>query len=116
MYRVCLKAFREVHLQRKKEACPLGLAPTSSTTATLAMGDAISIALLETRGFSENDFALSHPGGTLGRRLLLRVDDIMHTGEGIPKVFENSTLNDALVEMSAKGLGVTTVVNKNNNV
>ncbi len=100
----------------EKEACPLGLAPTSSTTATLAMGDAISIALLETRGFNENDFALSHPGGILGRRLLLRVDDIMHTGEEIPKVFENSTLNDALVEMSAKGLGVTTVVNKNNNV
>ena len=100
----------------EKEACPLGLAPTSSTTATLAMGDAISIALLETRGFNENDFALSHPGGTLGRRLLLRVDDIMHTGEGIPKVFENSTLNDTLVEMSAKGLGVTTVINKNNNV
>ena len=98
----------------EKEACPLGLAPTSSTTATLAMGDAISIALLETRGFNENDFALSHPGGILGRRLLLRVDDIMHTGEEIPKVFENSTLNDALVEMSAKGLGVTTVVNKNN--
>jgi arabinose-5-phosphate isomerase len=100
----------------EKEACPLGLAPTSNTTATLAMGDAISIALLETRGFNENDFALSHPGGILGRRLLLRVDDIMHTGEEIPKVFENSTLNDALVEMSAKGLGVTTVVNKNNNV
>ena len=96
----------------KKEACPLGLAPTSSTTATLAMGDAIAIALLESRGFSENDFALSHPGGTLGRRLLLRVNDIMHTGEEIPKVNESATLGEALVEMSKKGLGVTTIVNK----
>ena len=94
----------------KKEACPLGLAPTSSTTATLAMGDAIAIALLESRGFSEDDFALSHPGGTLGRRLLLRVDDIMHTGEEIPKVDESATLSEALVEMSKKGLGVTTIV------
>ena len=89
----------------KKEACPLGLAPTSSTTATLAMGDAIAIALLESRGFSEDDFALSHPGGTLGRRLLLRVDDIMHTGEEIPKVNESATLSEALVEMSKKVLG-----------
>ena len=96
----------------KKEACPLGLAPTSSTTATLAMGDAIAIALLESRGFSEDDFALSHPGGTLGRRLLLRVDDIMHTGEEIPRVNENASLSEALVEMSEKGLGVTTIVNK----
>ena len=98
----------------KKESCPLGLAPTSSTTATLAMGDAMAIALLESRGFSENDFALSHPGGTLGRRLLLRVDDIMHTGKEIPKVVENATLSEALVEMSEKGLGVTTIVNKDN--
>ena len=98
----------------KKEACPLGLAPTSSTTATLAMGDAMAIALLESRGFSENDFALSHPGGTLGRRLLLRVDDIMHTGKEIPKVVENATLSEALVEMSEKGLGVTTIVNIDN--
>ena len=96
----------------QKEACPLGLAPTSSTTAALAMGDAIAIALLEVRGFSENDFALSHPGGTLGRRLLLRVNDIMHTGEDIPKVTENATLSEALIEMSKKGLGVTSIVNK----
>lgn len=95
----------------KKEACPLGLAPTSSTTAALAMGDAIAIALLEVRGFSEDDFALSHPGGTLGRRLLLRVEDIMHTDKDIPKVSENATLSDALAEMSKKGLGVTTIVN-----
>ena len=92
----------------EKEACPLGLAPTSSTTATLAMGDALSIALLEKRGFNEDDFALSHPGGALGKRLLLRVDDIMHTENEIPKVLENATLGEALIEMSAKGLGVTT--------
>ena len=100
----------------KKEACPLGLAPTSSTTATLAMGDAIAIALLEVRGFSEDDFALSHPGGTLGRRLLLRVEDIMHTGKDIPKVSETATLSEALVEMSEKGLGVTMVVDNDNTI
>ncbi|MEC7875804.1 MAG: KpsF/GutQ family sugar-phosphate isomerase [Pseudomonadota bacterium] len=100
----------------KKEACPLGLAPTSSTTAALAMGDAIAIALLEVRGFSEDDFALSHPGGTLGRRLLLRVDDIMHTGEDIPKFNENATLGEALIEMSKKGLGVTSIVNNDGTV
>lgn len=99
-----------------KEACPLGLAPTASTTATLAMGDAIAIALLEARGFSEDDFALSHPGGTLGRRLLLHVSDIMHTGKDIPKVSENVLLGEALIEMSQKGLGITTVVNKSDNV
>jgi arabinose-5-phosphate isomerase len=93
-----------------KEACPLGLAPTASTTATLAMGDAIAIALLEARGFSENDFALSHPGGTLGRRLLIHVSDIMHTENEIPKVSENALLSDALLEMTHKGLGVTTIV------
>jgi len=98
----------------ENEACPLGLAPTSSTTAALAMGDAISIALLEKRGFDEDDFALSHPGGTLGKRLLLRVDDIMHIENEIPKVLQDATLGDALIEMSAKGLGVTAIVNKNN--
>ncbi|MFT5395702.1 MAG: arabinose-5-phosphate isomerase [Gammaproteobacteria bacterium] len=99
-----------------KEACPLGLAPTSSTTATLAMGDAISIALLEARGFNENDFALSHPGGTLGRRLLLHVSDIMHTDDEIPKVSESALLSDALIEMTQKGLGVTTIVDGNDNI
>jgi len=99
-----------------KEACPLGLAPTASTTATLAMGDAISIALLEARGFNEDDFALSHPGGTLGRRLLLHVNDIMHTGDEIPKVSDTAMLSDALVEMSQKGLGITTIVDKDDNV
>jgi arabinose-5-phosphate isomerase len=100
----------------KKEACPLGLAPTASTTATLAMGDAIAIALLEARGFNEDDFARSHPGGTLGRRLLLHVSEIMHTGDGIPKVPKDALLSEALIEMSQKGLGITTVVDDDENV
>ncbi len=95
------------------EACPLGLAPTSSTTVTLVTGDAIAIALLEARGFSAEDFAFSHPGGALGRKLLLKVVDIMHTGASVPKVQESVFLSDALLEMSAKGLGMTTVVDKN---
>jgi arabinose-5-phosphate isomerase len=93
------------------EACPLGLAPTSSTTATLVMGDALAVALLEARGFSAEDFAFSHPGGSLGRRLLLRVSDIMHSGDAIPKVFEDVSLSTALLEITRKGLGMTTVVN-----
>lgn len=92
------------------EACPLGLAPTSSTTATLVMGDALAVALLEARGFSAEDFAFSHPGGTLGRRLLLRVSDIMHTGDRIPRVSPQTTLGGALLEVSQKGLGMTTIV------
>lgn len=93
-----------------QEACPLGLAPTSSTTATLAMGDALAVAMLEARGFTAEDFARSHPGGRLGRRLLLLIRDIMHTGTTIPKVQENALLKEALVEMSRKGLGMTAVV------
>lgn len=92
-----------------KEACPLGLAPTSSTTAALAMGDALAVALLESRGFSKNDFARSHPGGMLGRRLLLRVFDIMHTGEEIPRVGPRTALRDVLIIMSEKGLGTAVV-------
>ena len=92
------------------EACPLGLAPTSSTTATLVMGDALAVALLEARGFSAEDFAFSHPGGSLGRRLLLRVSDIMHTGDRIPVVSESTPLSGALLEISRKGLGMTTIV------
>ncbi len=92
------------------EACPLGLAPTSSTTATLAMGDALAVAVLEARGFTEQDFALSHPGGNLGRRLLLRVSDIMHTGGAIPLVEAGSTLKETLLEMTAKGLGMAGVI------
>ena len=94
------------------EACPLGLAPTSSTTATLVMGDALAVALLEARGFSAEDFAFSHPGGSLGRRLLLRVSDIMHTGDRIPVVSESTPLSGALLEISRKGLGMTTVVDE----
>lgn len=96
------------------EACPLGLAPTSSTTATLVMGDAIAVALLNARGFTADDFALSHPGGSLGKRLLLRLNDIMHQGERLPVVSESALIKDALVEMSLKGLGMTAVVNKQN--
>ncbi len=98
----------------EKEACPLGLAPTASTTAALVMGDALAISLLERRGFTAEDFALSHPGGILGRRLLLRVDDIMHTGNAIPKVDLNAFLKAALVEMTQKKLGMTTIVNQQN--
>ena len=95
----------------EKEACPLGLAPTSSTTVALVLGDALAIALLDARGFTEEDFALSHPGGSLGRRLLLHVTDIMHTGEEIPKVTEDASLRDALLEITQKGLGMTAIVN-----
>ena len=93
-----------------KEACPLGLAPTASTTAALAMGDAIAIALLEARGFGAEDFARSHPGGRLGRRLLLRVKDLMHRGERMPVVGPDTPLSDALLEMTAKSLGMTSIL------
>ena len=94
----------------KQEACPLGLAPTSSTTATLVMGDALAVSLLEARGFTAEDFARSHPGGRLGRRLLLLVKDIMHTGDEIPRVGQDARLSEALVEMTNKGMGMTAVV------
>ncbi len=97
----------------EKEACPLGLAPTASTTATLAMGDALAVALLETRGFTAEDFALSHPGGALGRRLLLHVREVMHRGERLPVVRLGAPLRDALVEITQKGLGVTAVIDAN---
>jgi arabinose-5-phosphate isomerase len=93
-----------------KEACPLGLAPTSSTTASLAMGDALAVAVLQARGFTEEDFALSHPGGNLGRRLLLRVSDIMHTGDGIPLVNPEFSLKQTLMEMTNKSLGMAGVI------
>ncbi|MFA5939104.1 MAG: KpsF/GutQ family sugar-phosphate isomerase [Sinimarinibacterium sp.] len=92
------------------EACPLNLAPTASTTATLAMGDALAVALLEARGFTPEDFAMSHPGGSLGRRLLLKIRDVMHTGERLPTVPADATLSAALLEMTRKGLGMTAVV------
>jgi arabinose-5-phosphate isomerase len=97
-----------------KEACPMGLAPTSSTTASLAMGDALAIAVLQARGFTEEDFALSHPGGNLGRRLLLRVSDIMHSGDAIPLVPVSSSLSDTLLEMTKKGLGMAGVIDPEN--
>lgn len=96
----------------EKEACPLGLAPTSSTTAALVMGDALAMTLLHKRGFTEQDFAISHPGGTLGRRLLLRVDEIMHRESNVPIVSHQEPLKNALMEMSQKKLGMTTVVNE----
>ncbi|MGF1716255.1 KpsF/GutQ family sugar-phosphate isomerase [Photobacterium chitinilyticum] len=105
----------QTHLQITvaQEACPLNLAPTSSTTATLAMGDALAIALMEARGFTADDFALSHPGGALGRKLLLRIADVMHTGEMLPIVTEQATIKDALLEVSRKGLGMTAIIDNN---
>ncbi|MZR62502.1 KpsF/GutQ family sugar-phosphate isomerase [Alcanivorax sp. DP30] len=106
-----LAQLSDVHLTVAvdEEACPHNLAPTSSTTAALAMGDALAIALLEARGFTPEDFALSHPGGSLGRRLLLKVDDIMHSGDALPAVTTNTSVSDALLEMTRKGLGMTAV-------
>ena len=95
-----------------EEACPMGLAPTASTTATLAMGDALAVALLEKRGFKEQDFAQFHPGGTLGRRLLVKVRDVMHGGQDVPQVRETVLGSVAILEMSAKKLGMTTVVDR----
>ncbi|NKF22909.1 KpsF/GutQ family sugar-phosphate isomerase [Solimonas marina] len=108
----------DVHLDVSvaKEACPLNLAPTASTTATLAMGDALAVAMLEARGFTSEDFALSHPGGSLGRKLLLKVGDVMHGGERLPKVSPETKLSDALLEMSRKGFGLTAIVDAHNKV
>ena len=99
-----------------QEACPLGLAPTSSTTAALVMGDALAVSLLEARGFTRDDFALSHPGGSLGKRLLLRVSDIMHVGNDIPSVPASSLISHALLEMTEKQLGMTAIVDTDNRV
>ncbi|WP_290518863.1 KpsF/GutQ family sugar-phosphate isomerase [Alcanivorax sp.] len=109
-----LAQLSDVHLTVAvaEEACPHNLAPTSSTTAALAMGDALAIALLEARGFTPEDFALSHPGGSLGRRLLLKVDDIMHAGEQLPVVSADTSLSEALLEMTHKGLGMTAVTHE----
>lgn len=100
----------------EQEACPLGLAPTTSTTAALVLGDALAMALLDARGFTAEDFAFSHPGGNLGRRLLLKVSDIMHTGDAIPKVSEETSVRDSLLEISTKKLGMTTITNQANEV
>lgn len=98
-----------LHVSVSEEACPLNLAPTSSTTASLALGDALAVALLEARGFTAEDFALSHPGGSLGRRLLLTVDDVMHSGARLPLVSDQASIAEALLEMTQKGMGMTAV-------
>jgi arabinose-5-phosphate isomerase len=107
-----LAKYSNIHLDVsvRKEACPLGLAPTTSTTVMLALGDALALAILDARGFTANDFAQSHPGGRLGRRLLLKIEDVMRTGNAVPTVTEDSSLVDALIEMSGKRLGFTTIV------
>jgi arabinose-5-phosphate isomerase len=104
----------DVHLNAAvdKEACPMGLAPTASTTAALALGDALAVALLDAKGFGADDFARSHPGGSLGRRLLTHVRDIMRSGERVPMVAEDAMLSDAILEISKKGVGMTAIVDK----
>ena len=109
---LALSANVNLDIAVEKEACPLGLAPTSSTTASLVMGDALAISLLQSRGFTAEDFALSHPGGSLGRRLLLKIDQLMHVGDAIPRVDLNSLLKNALMEITQKKLGMTTVLNE----
>ncbi len=99
-----------------KEACPLGLAPTSSTTVTLALGDALAVALLEARGFSEEDFAFSHPGGSLGRKLLLTVEQLMHSGSRVPSVRPDTSVSEGLFEISQKGFGLTAIVDDKEHV
>ncbi len=108
----------DVHLDVSvsEEACPLNLAPTASTTATLAMGDALAVALLKIRGFTAEDFAMSHPSGSLGKRLLLRVADVMRTGDAVPRVLPEVRLRDGLMEMTEKGLGMTAVVDDQNRI
>jgi arabinose-5-phosphate isomerase len=106
-------ADEHLHIGVPEEACPLDLAPTASTTANLVMGDALAIALLEQRGFTAEDFAFTHPGGALGRRLLTRVSDVLVTGNDVPLVTTDTSLADALMEISAKGLGMSTVIDAN---
>ncbi|MCI0654987.1 MAG: KpsF/GutQ family sugar-phosphate isomerase [Methylococcaceae bacterium] len=105
-----------VHLDVRvvQEACPLGLAPTSSTTAALVMGDALAVSLLKSKGFTRDDFARSHPGGRLGKRLLLKTGDLMHSGSELPSVGEQALVREALIEMTAKKLGMTAIVDRNN--
>jgi len=104
----------DVHVS--EEACPLNLAPTASTTAMLAMGDALAVALLESRGFTAEDFARSHPSGSLGKRLLLRVSDVMHTGDEVPSVLASVSVSNGLMEMTQKGLGVTAIIDNDNRI
>ncbi len=109
--RLAREATVNLDVSVSREACPLGLAPTSSTTAALAMGDALAVAVLDARGFTADDFARSHPGGRLGRRLLIHVGDIMRTGDAIPRIQSDAPLPDALVEISRKGLGMVIICN-----
>jgi len=113
-----LASFATVHLDAsvKQEACPLGLAPTASTTAALVMGDALAVSLLEAKGFSRDDFAMSHPGGSLGKRLLLMVSDIMHSGKEVPAVSDDALVTDALLEMTEKKLGMTAIIDDDKQV
>jgi len=111
--RLAEQANANLDISVEKEACPLNLAPTSSTTVTLAMGDALAVSLLDVRGFTKEDFARSHPGGKLGKRLLLTVGDVMHTNDTVPKVPLGTLLRDTLDEISRKGLGFTTIVDDN---
>jgi len=113
-----LAKFATVHLDVavEQEACPLGLAPTASTTAALVMGDALAVSMLEVKGFTRDDFALSHPGGSLGKRLLLLVSDIMHSGAEVPAILASALVSDALLEMTEKKLGMTAIVDKGNSV
>lgn len=113
---LALAADANIDASVSEEACPLGLAPTSSTTVTLILGDALAMALLEARGFTRDDFAMSHPGGSLGRRLLVKVKDVMHSGTEIPSVKLDSSLSAALAVMSEKGFGMTTVIDENNDL
>ena len=111
-----LATIADVHLNVavEKEACPMNLAPTTSTTVTLALGDALAVALLDLRGFKEEDFARSHPGGALGRRLLTHVKDVMRSGDAVPKVTAGVRLTDALLEITQKGMGMTAIVDADN--
>ena len=113
---IAKRARINISTEVEKEACPLDLAPTSSTTAALALGDAIAIALFETRSFSSQDFAKSHPGGRLGKKLLLTVKDIMHKGNNFPKVLPSTLLSEALIEISNKGLGIVVILDESKNL
>ncbi|MEC9375852.1 MAG: KpsF/GutQ family sugar-phosphate isomerase [Pseudomonadota bacterium] len=109
-------AYVSLDISVKQEACPLNLTPTASSTAALAVGDALAVTLLESRGFTEKDFALSHPGGKLGRKLLLRIEDLMHTGTEIPQVRPETSLADCLIEITSKGLGMSAITDEDGNL
>ncbi len=113
---LAMQASAHIDVGVKQEACPLGLAPTSSSTAALVMGDALAVSLLKARRFTEDDFAFSHPGGSIGKRLLLKVSDLMHSGQGLPMVDESALVSEALLEMTNKKLGMTAIVDKHERV